>query len=69
MRIAGMLAIALVAAATASPAWAGDIKLAREDPAHEPIRTLRREMVDAINKNDLDALVARLDRNIVVTWA
>src|SRR5438132_113047 len=39
-----------------------------EGPAHEALRTLRRQMVDAINKNDLDALLTHLDKDLVVTW-
>jgi uncharacterized protein (TIGR02246 family) len=40
----------------------------KEDPAHEQLRTLRRQLVDAVNKNDLDALLALVDKNVVVTW-
>jgi uncharacterized protein (TIGR02246 family) len=39
-----------------------------QDPAHEELRTLRREMVAAINQNDIDALLTHLDKDIVVTW-
>jgi ketosteroid isomerase-like protein len=45
-----------------------DNKPAPEDPAHEELRTLKKEMVEAINKPDFDALVAKLDKDVVVTW-
>jgi ketosteroid isomerase-like protein len=40
----------------------------KEDPAHEELRALRRALTDAINKNDLDALLSHLDPDVVVTW-
>jgi uncharacterized protein (TIGR02246 family) len=39
-----------------------------EDPAHEELRALRRQLVEAINKNDIDALLTHLDKDVVVTW-
>jgi ketosteroid isomerase-like protein len=62
-----MLVVAL-AGVTLSPLRAQDGKPAKEDPAHEQLRTLRREVTDAVNKNDLDRLLTHLDKDVVVTW-
>jgi ketosteroid isomerase-like protein len=53
------LSISATAAQEAKPA---------EDPAHEQLRELRRELVAAINKGDIDRLLTHLDKDIVVTW-
>jgi ketosteroid isomerase-like protein len=58
----------LVAVAALAPVHAQEGKPPPEDPAHEDLRTLRREMVDAINKDDVDALLKHLDKDVVVTW-
>lgn len=54
---------------TAAPALAqpGEA-LAPEDPRHEELRALRREVVDASNRGHIDAVLALLDENVVVTW-
>lgn len=39
-----------------------------EDPAHEELRTLRKGMVEAIQKGDIDKLATYLDPDVVVTW-
>lgn len=41
---------------------------AAENPAHAELRKLREAIVDAIRKNDLDAILAHLDEDVVVTW-
>jgi ketosteroid isomerase-like protein len=41
---------------------------AKEDPAHEELRALRKELVEASNKGDIDGVLARLDNDVVVTW-
>ena len=41
---------------------------AQEDPAHNELRALKKELTDAVNAKDLDALLALLDENVVVTW-
>ena len=41
---------------------------AREDPVHEELRTLRDGMIDAVGENDLDALLAYMHPDVVVTW-
>jgi uncharacterized protein (TIGR02246 family) len=63
-----MLSLGVCAAVTLVAAQAQEGKPPPEDPAHEELRTLRREMVEAVNKNDLDALLSHLDKNVVVTW-
>jgi uncharacterized protein (TIGR02246 family) len=40
----------------------------KEEPAHEELRTLRKQLVDAVNKGDMDALLTHLDKDVVVTW-
>jgi uncharacterized protein (TIGR02246 family) len=54
--------------ALVSGAAPAEKKKTRENPAHEELRTLRKELVEAVNKNDLDALLTHLDRDVVVTW-
>jgi uncharacterized protein (TIGR02246 family) len=58
----------LLAALMLGAAPAREDKPPPEHPAHEQLRTLRRELVEAINKNDIDALLSHLDPDIVVTW-
>jgi ketosteroid isomerase-like protein len=41
---------------------------AAEDPAHNELRALRSEVIDAITKGDIDAVVRHVHSNIVVTW-
>ncbi len=57
----GLALAACLTAAGAEPA-------AKEDPAHEELRALRRELTQAINNNDLDKLLALLDDDVVVTF-
>jgi uncharacterized protein (TIGR02246 family) len=52
--------------ATLAPLGAQDSK--KEDPTHEELRALRRQLVDAVNKNDIDALLKLLDKDVTVTW-
>lgn len=39
-----------------------------EDPAHAELRTLRDNLVDAVNKKDVEALLRQLHPDVVVTW-
>jgi hypothetical protein len=39
-----------------------------EGPIHDELRKLRKELVDAVNKNDVDALLSHLDDKVMVTW-
>jgi uncharacterized protein (TIGR02246 family) len=61
-----LLLVALAAALVAASAREG--KPPPEDPAHKQLRILRDELVEAVNKQDIDALLTHLDKNIVVTW-
>lgn len=40
----------------------------KEDPAHEELRKLKAELVDAFNKKDIDALLKHLHPDVIVTW-
>ena len=42
--------------------------LAAEDPAHNELRALRTEVVDAITKGDFDRVLRHVHTNVVVTW-
>jgi uncharacterized protein (TIGR02246 family) len=68
MRKTAMGLLAILAISTLLPVRAKEGKPPPEDPTHEELRTLRREMVDAVNKNDIDALLTHLDKDVVVTW-
>ncbi len=41
---------------------------AAEDPAHDELRALRIEMVDAITRGDIDTVLKHVDPDIVITW-
>lgn len=41
---------------------------AAEDPAHNELRGLRTEVIDAITKGDIDAVLSRVHPDVVVTW-
>jgi ketosteroid isomerase-like protein len=41
---------------------------AKEDPAHEELRTLLKESVAAYNAADLDKLLTYLDDDVIVVW-
>lgn len=47
---------------------AGQSVNAAEDPAHNELRALRSEVIDAITKGDIDAVVSHVHPNVVVTW-
>lgn len=49
-----------------SPLVAQDEK--PEDPVHKELRDLRDSLKESFNKNDIDALVAKLHPDVVVTW-
>ena len=63
-----MLVAVVLAGILLAPAPAQQGKPAPEDPAHEELRTLRKQLVEAINKNDIDSLLTHLDKDVVVTW-
>ena len=41
---------------------------AAEDPAHNELRALRTEIIDAITKGDFDRVILHVHTNVVVTW-
>jgi ketosteroid isomerase-like protein len=41
---------------------------AKEDPAHEELRALKKELTEAVNSQKLETLLALLDNDVVVTW-
>src|SRR5262245_22616794 len=41
---------------------------AAEDPAHNELRALRSEIIDAITKGDFDSVIRHVHTNVVVTW-
>jgi ketosteroid isomerase-like protein len=41
---------------------------AAEDPAHEELRTLRKEIITAITKGDIDTVLSHVHPDVVVTW-
>src|SRR5262245_64273725 len=41
---------------------------AAEDPAHNELRALRSEVIDAITKGDFDAVLRHVHTNVVITW-
>jgi ketosteroid isomerase-like protein len=41
---------------------------AAEDPAHNELRALRTEMIDAITKGDFNRVLRHVHTNVVVTW-
>jgi ketosteroid isomerase-like protein len=41
---------------------------AAEDPAHNELRTLRSEVIEAITKGDIDSVIRHVHSNVVVTW-
>ena len=51
-----------------SGTFAQETKGTPEDPAHAELRALRAEIIEAINKSDIDAVVKRVHPNVVVTW-
>ncbi len=39
-----------------------------EDPAHQELRVLRTQMIDAITKGDIDTVIKNTHPNVVITW-
>lgn len=40
----------------------------KEDPVHAELRTVRDDLINAVNNNDRDALIKQLHPNVTVTW-
>ena len=66
-RIITILVLALVALGLSVPR-ASLAQKVPEDPAHEQLRQLRDGLLAAMNKGDLDATLAFLHTNCVITW-
>lgn len=51
-------------------AWgfAGQTLRAAEDPAHNELRALRTEVIEAITKGDIDRVISHVHTNVVITW-
>lgn len=41
---------------------------ATEDPAHNELRALRTQVIDAITRGDIDVVLTHVHPNVVVTW-
>ena len=68
MRHRAVLA-SLVALLAPALARADDVKtVAADDPAHNELRALRDDVLDAFNKKDLDRLLSHVHPNVAVTW-
>ena len=39
-----------------------------EDPVHAQLRAMRDDLLDAVNKRDMDRVLGHLDPDVVVTW-
>ncbi len=44
------------------------VQAAPEDPAHNELRALRTQIIDAITKGDIDAVLTHVHPSVVVTW-
>jgi len=63
-----LLTLLLITGWFASGAFAQEPKIIPEDPAHDELRALRTEVIDAITKGDIDSVLKRVHPNVVVTW-
>ena len=41
---------------------------APEDPAHNELRALKAELIEAVTKGDIERVLPRLDPDVVITW-
>jgi ketosteroid isomerase-like protein len=67
-RLKWIIAVFVLAPALAASQEPAAEPVAPEDPAHQELRNLRDAMVDAFNKQDLDALLAHVAEDAVLTW-
>lgn len=68
IRLATVLTLLGLGILLAPLTYAQEKEPAKEDPAHEELRELRRGLVAAVGKNDLDGILNHLHKNVVVTW-
>jgi ketosteroid isomerase-like protein len=47
---------------------AQDEKDKKEDPVHDELRALKKQLVEAVNKKDYDTVMSYLAADVVVTW-
>jgi len=62
-----LLAAAVAASADEAPEKKGDSAAGKENPAHNEIRKMRDEILQAIEKKDVDALIKHLHPDVVLT--
>lgn len=53
---------------SAAEAWAQPVAPPAENPAHKELRQLRSDLVEAIDKGDADAMLAKMSPDILLTW-
>lgn len=58
----------LTAVIFAAPTFAPAQTAKPEDPAHQELRQLRDKLLAAMNKSDLEGILAVLHTNVVITW-
>lgn len=70
-----LVALGLAVALLTTSTWAEEKRAEpdksakeKEDPAHEELRALMKEMVAAYNAGDVDKLLNTLDDKVIVTW-
>jgi uncharacterized protein (TIGR02246 family) len=66
-RAHSLLAVVIVLSCGAASALAQEAGATAEDPAHQELRKLRDEAVEAFKAKDIDRLLACLDEDVVVT--
>jgi uncharacterized protein (TIGR02246 family) len=69
MRASSLIVLLVLMSRLGGPSFGAEAKkpTEKEDPAHEELRALRRELVDAVNTNDVKAILAHCDPEIVLT--
>lgn len=63
-----VLALLLSITLTANAARSQEAAKSPEDPAHAQLRELRSGLVAAVEKADLEAMLAYFDKDVVITW-
>lgn len=68
LRAIPLLAAFLIAVPVLSAQTAAPNPAAPEDPAHNELRALKAELIDAVTKGDIERVLPRLDPDVVITW-
>ena len=67
-----LLLTALLTVMPSIPGWAQQPEPASnqnpQSETHNALRALKKRLVDAMNKNDIDGMLAELHPNVVITW-